>query len=844
MKRVKKKKSNTRPTGAASVPVRESVPEGRPSGSPRMAAALCAGLILLVAAVFGQTVRYGFVNFDDDLYVYGNPTIQQGLSRENAVWAFTHVHSANWHPLTTLSHMLDCQLFGINPAGHHAVNVLLHAASAGLLFLVLRKLTGSLWRSAFVAAVFAIHPLRVESVAWISERKDVLSGLFFMLTIQAYVRYVRSPRWTRYAVVLIFFAAGLLAKPMLVTLPLVLLLLDYWPLQRVRPEAFRWRILRDLIIEKLPFFALSAGSCVITFVVQQGAGAMEAMARLPLLFRVGNALVASITYIGQMFWPVRLAVLYPLVPVELWKAVVSLAILAGVTVAAIRLRRSHPCLLTGWFWYLIMLLPVIGIVQVGSQAHADRYTYLPEIGLAVALTWLVPGYAAGWRRLRAATAGLALLVVAVLAVGSHKQVSCWQNSEALWTHTLSCTQNNVAAYNNLGLVFMDTRPDEAIALFQKAIAGKPDYTKALNNLGNVLMNKGCLDEAILRFQEALAVKPGYTDALNNLGYALMQKGRVDEAIVLFQKALADNPGLIEISNNLGYALIQKGRVDEAIECYQQLLRNVPDFGSTNRREALKRIEPPDAGMDPARYRDQIAKVHYNLVLVLLGKHDFDGALEHCQQAVYLKPGFGDAHAKLGWLLVQNGRLNEAIDQFRQALNSDPRNAEARFNLGIALVRKGRPDEAVAEFEEMLKPDPENAEVQFHLGMALAAAGKLDEAMRCYRKVIGQNPDHAGALNNLAWELATSPVPSRRNGDEALVLAIRANAAAGGKSPDCLDTLAAAYAEAGQFDEAVKTAKEALRLAGERSDSAAAGALERRIHLYEAGQPFRSGPDSP
>ena len=388
---------------------------------------VCVFLIAITWLVFGQTLSHEFVNFDDHVYVYENPVITGGLTLPGIIWAFTHSHARNWHPLTTISHMLDCQLFGLNAGGHHFTNVFLHTIAVVSLFLVLRQMTGgpsrtgSLWPSAFVAALFAIHPLHVESVAWISERKDVLSGVFFMLTLSAYVRYARRPSVARYVMMTILFALGLMSKPMLVTLPFVLLLLDYWPLGRgrgmeisgerseVRRErsvvsgqwsvvSRRWSVVRGLVVEKIPLFALSTASCLATLLVQrQAAGSID---QLPFAWRVNNAIVTCVAYIWQMLWPVKLAVFYPHPDnrLLLWQIFLALALLIAITVAVIALRQKRPYLIAGWLWYLGMLVPVIGLVQVGEQARADRYTYLPQVGLYLALTWTIVDLSASWRR--------------------------------------------------------------------------------------------------------------------------------------------------------------------------------------------------------------------------------------------------------------------------------------------------------------------------------------------------------------------------------------------------------------------------------------------------------------
>jgi protein O-mannosyl-transferase len=508
---------------------------------------ICLSLAVLTWVVFGQTLWHDFINYDDPRYVYENTKITGGLSISGIAWAFTHIHSLNWHPLTTISHMLDCQLYGLKAGWHHFTNVLLHTLAAMLLFLALQQMTGAVWRSAFVAAVFAIHPLRVESVAWVAERKDVLSGVFFMLTLLAYVNYVRLPRVRAYLVVVFLFACGLMSKPMLVTLPFVLLLLDYWPLNRIKGQLWK------RVGEKIPLIALSAVSSIITFLVQKGAvGQTE---ELPIFERINNAVVSYVLYIWQILWPVNLAVFYPHPEnrLPLWEIVCCLLVLMCITVAAIALRTRRPYLLTGWLWYLGMLVPVIGLVQVGWQGRADRYTYLPQIGLYIAATWAVVDLTVLYRYRRATLSTAAILVIGALTLCAWVQTSYWRDSETLFRHALAVTVNNDVAENNLGIVFLrQGKVDEAISLLQAAVDLRPDNSPAHENLAKALLQKGQVADALIHYRKLLQLQPDNIEVHNIVGTVLTQQDRVAEGVEEWEKVLAIQPDNGNAMSNLAW----------------------------------------------------------------------------------------------------------------------------------------------------------------------------------------------------------------------------------------------------------------------------------------------------
>jgi protein O-mannosyl-transferase len=544
-----------------------------------MTAAICGVLLLAVFLAFGRTVWHDFVNYDDDAYVYENAHVADGLTGSGIAWAFTNGDVPVWIPATWLSLMSDAQLHGQNAWGFHLTNVLLHAAASVGLFLVLRNMTGRDWPSALAAALFALHPLRVESVAWITERKDVLSGLFFVLTLAAYLGYVRRPfSPARYSLVVVCFAAGLMSKPMLATLPFVLLLLDYWPLGRIlasarkgteedvgrSPSTFQAPFrqpppspstLGKLIVEKIPLFALAAVVCTITYLVQGKALAHNG--EYPFLWRLENALISYITYLERFFWPANLSVSYPRLPIDLpqWKVWISLLILLGVTAAAIACRRRRPYFPIGWLWYLGMLVPVIGLLQVGTVSEADRFMYLPQIGLGIALAWGAADLCGTSPTRRWALSGAAVLSLLCLARCASLQASYWRNSETLWTHALKCNPCDAFAHGSLGMALQRAgHGDEAIAEYRAAIRIRPDDDAVHNNLGGILAARGKLDEAMIHFRKAVDITPDYVEARSNLGHVLADFGRLDEAVFQFRKALQYDPGNAEARRRLDDAL--------------------------------------------------------------------------------------------------------------------------------------------------------------------------------------------------------------------------------------------------------------------------------------------------
>ena len=607
---------------------------------------ICLVLSLLTFAVFWPVKDYRFINYDDPLYVTSNPHVQQGLTLENVFWAFNIGYAGNWHPLSWLSHMLDVELFGPGPAGPHLVNLLLHVANTVLLFLVLRRLTLAHWRSAFVAALFALHPLHVESVACISERKGVLSTLFWLLALGAYGQYVQRNtksqvqsirKWASrdYWLALLFFVLGLMTKPMLVTLPFVLLLLDYWPLGRMPGLTFQatkpWflnfqisTILR-LAREKIPFFVLGAISCIITFVAQKRAGAVTSLTDFPLGTRVENAFVSYARYLGKMFWPTDLAVFYPY-PKQ-WpiaQVVFAIVLVTGLCLAALWLGRKWPFVITGWFWFLGTLVPVIGLVQVGIQSLADRYTYVPLIGIFIVLAWGGGVILARWRLPRTMIGITALFVLGTCAIWATNQLHYWQNTECLLQHTIAVTKDNWMAYDGLGMhLELKGRLDEAVECFQAALRIKSDDVDTRLNLANALVAQGQVDEAIKQYRQVLQIDPNYTYALNNLGGVLAGKGQYPEAIACYERALRWEPDDAMLHKSFGNVLVGAGRSEEAIKQYIEAIRFAPDD----------------------------AEAHFDLgsVLAQLGRRD--EAIAHLREALRLRPDYAEAKRELEALMA-------------------------------------------------------------------------------------------------------------------------------------------------------------------------------------------------
>jgi protein O-mannosyl-transferase len=583
-------------------------------------------LAVVTLAVYGQVINHQFISLDDDLYISNNPIVSKGLTVEGFKWAFTTFHAANWHPLTWLSHMFDSQLFGLVAGRHVLANVLFHVFNTLLLYLFLRRVTGTPWQSAMVAALFALHPLHVESVAWAAERKDTLSTFFGLLTLLAYVRYTESASGKRYALVVVALALGLMAKPMLVTLPFVLLLLDFWPLNRLQWKGVESRkallkALSPLLREKLPLFALVLISMVVTYLAQSRGGAVRALVEEPLSLRLANALISYAKYLILTFLPHRLGVYYPFSEANLpvWQVLAAFLLLISITVIALRQVKQRPFLIVGWLWFLGTLVPVVGLVQVGGQAMADRYHYLPSIGLFMALVFAAADFVAVKRLPRAAVAGFAAAVLLIFGALTWAQVGLWRDSATLFSHTLSVTSNNLVIEYNLGHVLgRQGKHEEAVKHFGEAIRINPDFYDALLNMGMTLADQGKFTEAIEYYEQALRIEPNSAKAYMEKALALAKQGKLSEALQQFDKARELAPNDADVRTNVGLLLARQGKAQEAIEQLNEALRLNPNS----------------------------AEAHNNMGLVLLALGKPEESVAHFSAALRLKPELALAQENL------------------------------------------------------------------------------------------------------------------------------------------------------------------------------------------------------
>jgi tetratricopeptide (TPR) repeat protein len=689
------------------------------------------GLVLVLGtwAIYWPVSTFEFVSYDDPRYVPENGIVQAGLTWAGFKWAFSNISVGHWHPLTWLSHMLVCQFFGADPRWHHLANLFLHSLNALLFFLVLRRLTGAVTCSAFAAALFAWHPLRVESVAWVAEHKDVLAGFFWLLTIWAYVRYTERPGALRYVMILVLFTVGLLCKAILITLPFVLLLLDFWPLRRARPGASRppnplnsdapptpgrgpenGKSWGALILEKLPLFGLVLVSCVTTFLAGRGAGAFI---ELPLWARIGNVPIAFVRYLGKFLWPTDLAVLYPH-PGRWpwWQVIGATGILILLSASFLRLVHKRPYLMVGWLWFLGVLVPVIGLVQVGEQSMADRYTYIPMLGLTVMVTWGMADLARHFPFGRGGLAAAGVGVLVVMALGTRAQLRHWQDSVALFRHAVHVTTRNATAHYNLGQALsVRGNVGEAMPHYEAALAIDPDYDAARNNLGLCYATMGQFETATNHYAAALRSNPKNAHAYYNFARALTSLNKPEEAIAYYKETLRVRPEHVWAHFWFANSLAAQGQLEEALSQYSQTLRLNP----------------------------QCQEAHYEMGLVLAKQGKTGPAASHLRRAIELKPDHADSHIHLGSALADQRQPKDAMTQYRLALRLNPNAIDALNNLAWMLATQ--PDAELRNGTEAVQLAERACEITSYqvpllvgtLAAACAEAGRFADAVKFAQK---------------------------------------------------------------------------------------------------------------
>jgi len=702
-------------------------------------------LMVMTAAVFSPVLFHEFINYDDTDYITENPKVLSGWTKEGLAWAFkTRLH-AHWHPLTWLSHMTDYALFGSNPMGHHLTSLLLHLANTVILFWVFYRMTGAVYQSAFMAALFAIHPLHVETVAWTADRKDVLCAFFWLTGLWLYVRYTEKPTVPRYLLIIMVFVLSLMAKSMAVTLPLVLLILDFWPLNRFEPNRNNTlKTIKNARISRLthsPLFARIAEKAILFILLIAGAGAAIGVMRhelpslktfikiMPSQVHISNALISYVSYMGKMLRPVDLSIVYPyFTNIPLLYAAGAGMLLAALTVLFFRKRITYPYLWAGWLWYLVTLLPAVGIIKSGPHSPADRYTYLPIIGLFIIIAWGIPDMFSKWKKKNVILAIMATATLIVLAVLSWIQVGHWKNSETVFKHAIRTNPYNWIAHNNLGNTLARRgKIDEAIFYYNASLSIKPNNAKAQNNMGAVLIRKGKIDEAVDHLGKAITLKPRFPEARYNMGDALARKGKYEEAARHFKKALKYKPEDAAIWLNLGVVYDRTGETEKALKFFSLVLQQHPD-----NYDAL-----------------------HNMGVVLAGQGKTDEAISSFNKALQVAPDSEDTRYLLAKALFYKGKTTEAADHFAAILRRNPDHLQAHMKLGDIAMMSGDLVDAQKHYGEAVRIDPEFAGAHNNLGVTLAGMGKIEEAAVNFEEAVRLDPEFPGAKKNLERALRLS-----------------------------------------------------------------------------------------
>ena len=782
-----------------------------------------AGLFVLTLIVFWPAVHCDFICYDDPDYVLTNGVVLGGVSWGGIKWAITTFHASNWHPLTWLSHMLDVANFGTDPFGHHLTSIGLHATNAALLFLLLQAYTGATWRSAIVAGIFALHPLRVESVVWISERKDVLSVLFLMLTLLAYLRYVRNPQWQTYALVCLLYACGLMSKPMLVTVPILLLLLDFWPLGRLlamqrgegtdepRPSGGQYqRSIWQLIVEKMPLLVMAACSSLLTLLAQRGT-AVATMEALTLDVRLANAALSYLRYLAKLVWPSGLAIPYPY-PDNLSAGPTLAAglILLAITIVALKDVRRRPYLLTGWVWYLASLLPVIGLIQVGTQSIADRYTYIPSIGILVVLVWGL-GEFLGEKKSWAPwiIAGVATLFLG-LSTMTRQYIGCWKSSITLFERATSVTSRNYVALYNLGYAYLaGQNPTAATDALERSLAIEPKNAMAQATLAKSLLMQSKVGEALEHYRAAFALAPNRAEIEHGYGVCLAAAKQYAEAANRFREILRKSPGMADVHRDLAMALEAQDNATEALAEMRLYLDHRPN---------------DVAGLTLLGYLSTITG-------------DLVGGKVAYARALASSPQLRQTLRETGRQAFRQGDAHRAKQCYEALTHIDPDDPQAYEELGLLYMAQSNAAPAAKYFMELTRCRPD-ASSFYQLALANDFGGNFRSAISNYQTAIKLAPDWPQPLNDLAWLLATQDHPEFRDGLEAVKLAEQACRLTEYKSASHLGTLDAAYAEVGKFAEAIRFAQKASEMAEGAGQLEIATAAKSRIRLYQEEKPFR------
>ncbi len=753
---------------------------------------VCVFLVISTFVVYAQVRDHKLLNYDDHVYVTKYFNGKSGLTKENVEWAFTHSHYGAWIPITSLSYMLDYEFYGLHPKGYLFTNLFFHIANALLLFIILLRMTGSLWPSAFVAVVFALHPINVESVAWIAQRKNVLSTLFWLLTMWAYVLYVEKRDIKRYVLVILFFALGLMSKTMLVTLPFVLFLLDFWPLARFKLERTgeSFKNLKQnkpispgasalrLILEKLPLLILSVlasvrqvsetsafNNCTSLMLGKQyinDSACIAAPDLFSLQARFTNGMFSYLDYLGKMVWPKGLAAFYPHPgdTLSVWKGVLCGMVLVGLTIIAIRLVKRAPYFAVGWFWYLGTLVPVIGIFKtIGAHGMADRYVYVPLMGVFIIIAWGLLDIFAEWRYKKKVFSLLAGVLIPTLMVTTWVQVSHWKNSVTIFKHAINVTDNknpNLALiHNTLGMVFLSMgKAEEAVSHYKMAIELKPDLAIAYTNLGIARLSTGKTEEAISHYKKAIKVKPDHASGYYNLGIALSALGKTEEAISHYKTAIKLRPDYVEPRNNIGLILEEHGKTHEAISYYKTAIKLKPGYAAaySNLGNALftqKKIKEAISYHKTAiKLRPDFVPAHINLGNALFALGKTEEAISHYKKAIKLNPNFAIANSNLGNALFALGKTEEAISHYKKAIKLNPNFAMVYANLGNALSSLGETEKAIAHYKMSIKHKPDYIMAHHNLGVALFATKNFKEAIFHYKEAIKYRPNYPMAYTNL------------------------------------------------------------------------------------------------